>query len=141
MKPFERVTIGPPTAGTIKALREFADSMGIDFEAEIAPRLFRHPGEMFKNDRYQVIRERHGQFWHLSIKPLATVDETRWREFQRIKDELVGSENEGVELYPAAGRLVDTADQYHLWVAADPAFRFPFGFQDRLVLPNQRDSD
>jgi len=29
--------------------------------------------------------------------------------------------------------MVDTANQYHLWVLADPAHRFPFGWVTRLV--------
>jgi hypothetical protein len=38
-----------------------------------------------------------------------------------------------VELFPAESRLVDTANQYHLWVMADAEYRFPFGYQRRLV--------
>ncbi|WP_420795788.1 DUF7694 domain-containing protein [Ktedonobacter racemifer] len=53
--------------------------------------------------------------------------------FVRIKDELVGPECEGVELFPARSREVDTANHYHLWTIDDPAFRFPFGFTRRLV--------
>jgi hypothetical protein len=56
-----------------------------------------------------------------------------WRAMQRIKNEIVGPENEAVELYPAESRLVDTANQYHLWVLVDPRARFPFGFRGRLV--------
>ncbi|GHO61302.1 hypothetical protein KSC_001940 [Ktedonobacter sp. SOSP1-52] len=51
----------------------------------------------------------------------------------RIKDELVGPECEGVELFPARSREVDTSNHYHLWVIDDPTFRFPFGFTRRLV--------
>ncbi len=56
-----------------------------------------------------------------------------WRDFQRIKNELVGPEAEGVELYPAESQLADSANQYHLWVFDGSGFRFPFGFNDRLV--------
>jgi hypothetical protein len=38
-----------------------------------------------------------------------------------------------VELYPAADRLTDAANQYHLWASRDPAFRFPFGFPEGMV--------
>jgi hypothetical protein len=51
-----------------------------------------------------------------------------WRHMQRIKNQLVGPECEGVELYPAESRLIDTANQRFLWVVADPTFRWPFGF-------------
>lgn len=57
-----------------------------------------------------------------------------WRHLQRIKNELVGPEYEGMEMYPAESRLVDTSNQYHLWVVNDPAFRWPWGYGDRLVM-------
>jgi hypothetical protein len=56
-----------------------------------------------------------------------------WRDLQRIKNELVGPECEAVELYPAESRLVDTANQYHLWADADPTYRFGLGFNMRLT--------
>jgi hypothetical protein len=51
----------------------------------------------------------------------------------RIKDELVGPECEGVELFPARSREADAANQFHLWVIAAEQFRFPFGFAERFV--------
>lgn len=71
---------------------------------------------------------------HLSIKRRDKDTCHDWRDFQRIKNELVGPEFEAVELYPAESRLVDTANQYHLWVINDPTFRWPFGFGERLVI-------
>jgi hypothetical protein len=56
-----------------------------------------------------------------------------WRDLQRIKNELVGPEHEAMELYPAESRLVDTANQYHLWVLRDPNQKFPIGWNERLV--------
>lgn len=53
---------------------------------------------------------------HLSIHDRPRSTRHDWRDFQRIKDELVGPEREAVELYPAASRLLDTANEYHLWV-------------------------
>ena len=72
---------------------------------------------------------------HLLIgrRDKAPVGKERFRDFQRIKNELVGPECEAVELYPAESRLVDTANQYHLWCFAEEE-RFPFGYTDRLVL-------
>lgn len=70
---------------------------------------------------------------HLSIKrrdKRALVD---WRHFQWIKNEIIGPENEGIEIYPAESRLVDAANQYHIWVFEDPTFRLPIGFPERLV--------
>jgi len=56
-----------------------------------------------------------------------------WRDFQAIKNQLVGPECEAVQLYPAESRLVDSSNQYWLWCVSDPAYRFPFGFTERLV--------
>lgn len=57
-----------------------------------------------------------------------------WRHMQWMKNQLVGEENEGVELFPAESRLVDGANEFHMWVFEDPAIKFPFGFfEDRLV--------
>ncbi len=56
-----------------------------------------------------------------------------WRHFQEIKNQLVGEECEGVELYPAESRLVDTSNKYHIWCHTDPKFRFPVGFAYRRV--------
>jgi len=56
-----------------------------------------------------------------------------WRELQQIKNAIVGPDREAVEIYPAEARMVDTANQYHLW--ALPAGKtFPFGFNERMVI-------
>ncbi len=90
--------------------------------------------KMYMNDLYRVqVRE---------VAPFVQLDITRrdgevcsnWQDFQKIKNELVGPECEGVELFPAESRLVDTANQYHLWVMPNTRYRFPFGFENRLVL-------
>jgi len=133
MTPFRRAKMARPDEETVDRLRRRALEQGLNFDLDVAPRLFDHPGELFVNDRYEVIRERVGPLWHLSIKPLGRAQRS-WHEYQQIKNELVGAEHEGVELFPAEGRLVDTADQYHLWVVADPAYRFPFGYETSRVV-------
>jgi hypothetical protein len=96
--------------------------------------------QLYKNNQYQVAvyeREAQAQGWpmmiHLSIKRLDKEAVHDWRDLQRIKNELVGPEHEAVELYPAESRLVDSANQYHLFVLADAESRFPFGFTERFV--------
>ncbi|HEY3897541.1 MAG TPA: hypothetical protein VGM54_02955 [Chthoniobacter sp.] len=90
--------------------------------------------KMYLNDLYRVqVRD---------VAPFVQLDITRrdgdicsnWRHFQQIKNELVGPECEAVELFPAESRLVDTANQYHLWVMPNTRYRFPFGYENRLVL-------
>jgi len=70
-----------------------------------------------------------GPFVHLTIRAVDGSARHDWRDFQRIKNELVGEEAEGVELYPSESRVVDTANHYHLWVFRE--HRFPFGMEAR----------
>ena len=70
---------------------------------------------------------------HLSIRHNDRKPIRDWRHFQRIKNELVSAEREALELYPAESRLVDEANQYHLWVLPTGEI-FPLGFNEgRLV--------
>jgi hypothetical protein len=90
---------------------------------------------------YQVALDRkpwHGfgedvQIIHLSIKRIDRDPIHDWRDLQEIKNALVGPENEAIEIYPAESRLVDSANQYHLWVFANPETRIPVGWNERYV--------
>jgi hypothetical protein len=96
------------------------------------------------------------QMVHLSIKRNDRGPVIDWRDKLRIKNELCGPESEAVELYPSMKRLVDGANQFHLWVIGFQAapktkeysedvmerqhgLLFPFGFTERLVM-NQHES-
>lgn len=96
---------------------------------------------IFLNSRYQVnVREfvhpTLGPVCHLSIKTRDRSPRHDWRDFQRIKNELCGEECEGIELYPAESRLVDSSNQYHLWVFATDV-RVPVGFTERFVMEEE----
>ena len=88
--------------------------------------------------QYQVFIYNHAMkssedwpdMWHLSIKRVDRKPINDWRVMQAIKNALVGPEHEGVELYPNENRLVDGANQYHLFVMKDSRLTFPFGFND-----------
>lgn len=54
---------------------------------------------------------------HLSIRREDRKAECDWRIFQRIKNEIAGHDREAVQLFPATKRVLDTSNQYHLWVA------------------------
>lgn len=91
--------------------------------------------EVWINNLYQVnISHPNDEIIHLSIKRRDKKPLHDWRHLQMIKSILVGPENEGVELYPAESRVVDTANQYHLWVFKDPAFRLPLGYHEGRVV-------
>lgn len=88
---------------------------------------------MWVNNRYVVIRKEmdNGYTW-LSIRHVDRKPIRDWRHFQRIKNELCGKEREGFELYPADSRLVDEANQYHLWVLPEGE-QIPIGWNVRYV--------
>jgi hypothetical protein len=92
------------------------------------------------NDQYVVIRrEVSGSspdmdpMIHLSIRTQDRTPARSWRDFQRIKNQLAGPEYEGLEIYPAESRKVDTANQYHLWCFP---FTFGFGLGDQRMVTN-----
>ena len=88
----------------------------------------------YANETYCVQVRAVPPYIHLDITRRDSQPCLNWRDFQQIKNELVGTEFEGVELFPAESRLVDTANQYHLWVRPQAGYRFPFGYKNRLVL-------
>jgi hypothetical protein len=116
------------------------DAIPATTEAEAAKQIIDYAenevtgSQIRKNDVYQVaIRECGPKAMHLSIKRIDRQPIHDWRDMQEIKNQLVGSECEAIELYPAESRRVDTANQYHLWAINDYRFRFPFGFNGRFV--------
>ena len=73
-------------------------------------------GQVWQNSLYTVIvsvNPEHSMA-KLSIRRNDREAVHDWRDLQRIKNELVGPECEGFELYPAESRLVDTANQFWL---------------------------
>jgi hypothetical protein len=76
-------------------------------------------------------REGYHSMIHLSIKRNDKKPIREWRDLLRIKNTLVGEEVEAVELFPAMSRLIDEANQYHLWCI--PNYTFPFGSKEPMV--------
>lgn len=96
---------------------------------------------VFHNNLYSVLvgeslwqEEVKQNVIHLSIKRHDKKPIRDWRHLQRIKNELIGPENEGLELFPAESRLMDTANQFHLWILADPRMQIPFGYKDKRIV-------
>lgn len=90
--------------------------------------------EVWMNNRYFVMVRNSpsgGVTW-LSIRRADRQAIHDWRDLQRIKNELCGREREAIEIYPAESRLVDTSNQYHLWVLPR-GMRVPFGYDEREV--------
>jgi hypothetical protein len=54
-----------------------------------------------------------------------------WRDVQKMKNELFGSETTAIQIFPPESKLVDTANQYYFYVFME--YKFPFGFRNRAV--------
>lgn len=95
------------------------------------------PHVVMRNSIYQVSiwyarHEAYGEYAHLSIKTHDRQARHDWRELQRIKNELFHEEAWAIEMYPPESVVVDTSNQYHLYVFN--SYRFDgLGFTERLV--------
>jgi hypothetical protein len=100
---------------------------------------------VFKNNLYTVLvrrmepRSGFPPMVHLSFRRNDRKTCVDWRHKQYIKNEICGEECEAVEVFPAESRLVDTSNQYHLWVFED-GYQLPFGFGERLVCNSEESS-
>lgn len=117
-------------------------SEGVSFEKAksiIEDEIKKNSENIYINDVYTVIirnaevsKDFPEMLW-LSIKRNDKEPIHDWRDLQEIKNKLIGTENEAVEIYPAESRLVDSANQYHLWAFKDPSIKFPFGFKEKVI--------
>jgi len=89
---------------------------------------------VYQNDVYLVEARHKTPLIQLSIRRLDKKTCNEWSDFQQIKNELVGPENEAIQIFPSESRLVDTGNEYHMWVYSDPNARMQLGFKDRFVL-------
>jgi hypothetical protein len=93
------------------------------------------PLRVVLNSMYQVIVYDCGnKLIKLSIRRLDRRPIRNWRHLQRIKNELVGPENEAFELFPMESRLTDSANQFFLYCFVEPGLKIPVGWRERLVV-------
>lgn len=112
-------------------LRQFANI------PEHLKEVWRHTGdefhELWRSREYEVFvrylepNDGRGGPLHLSVKRLDREPVYDWRHKQSIKNEIAGPDREAVEIFPDERRLVDGANQTHLYVLPRGA-RVPFGF-------------
>lgn len=83
-------------------------------------------GEFYQSDEHLVIKRMANvgqiEFWHLSLRRKDN-GKVGWLEKQKIKNEIIGEQHEGFELYPPESEKIDTCNQYHIWVWANPDAR------------------
>ena len=138
LAPFHVATLPPETLD----VQSFAARHGLSEEVAASQTDRLRAQSIYMNDLYQVnvevvrtpFGEEAGDMFWLSIKRRDRTMVHDWRELQQIKNMIVGDDHEGFEVYPAESRLVDTANQYHLWIFMDPAVRLPVGYRHREVL-------
>jgi hypothetical protein len=152
LKKAKRNYHGMSVKDRIKKVQRQSSELGLHLDWEQAKELYNHStlGDIYLNDIYQVILlegkdcddmvlrdELKGRCSYLSIKRIDKQSIHDWRDLQEIKNQLCGDEREALEIYPAESRLVDTANQYHLFVMPE-GDSVPFGFEDRFVDRTER---
>jgi hypothetical protein len=111
--------------------------------------------KIFLNSRYQVAvyppasAKASAEGWprvvHLCFKHVHNIAITDFRDFQRIKNELVDPAAFAFQIYPDEAHLVDGANQYHLWALVPDGYPdvevpaedwpcLPYGFFDGRVV-------
>ena len=150
MQPFHYVgKLGMKTKKEIQGWRQKLSDAGVDVTyAQLKQVLeVEAEAEVYVNDTYTVTKADAAQaqmvyagkdtgwpaMWYLSIKRNDKEVIWDWRELQEIKNVTCGESNEGMQLFPAESRLVDTANQYHLFVIKQPGLFIPVGFPAREV--------
>ena len=109
--------------------------------------------EIYVNDIYQVavyrnedadelihIPEFKGRCTWLSIKRKDKRPVNNWQDMQTIKNRLVGTNCDAMQLYPAEKRMVNTSNQYHLIVFPEGEV-IPFGWMERVVNTNNKKAE
>jgi hypothetical protein len=131
----------------MKAMRKKFSAAGHDvkfseikksFEADVG-------AEIYVNDVYHAIKkDAHAAqmvlndsappAWYLSIRRHDREPICSWRDLQEIKNQIVGPDNDAFMLYPSEQRVVDTANQYHLFVLKEVGVLIPYGFNSGRVV-------
>jgi len=76
----------------------------------------------------------NGPYAILGITHVSETARHDWRDLQRVKNDLVGEEWEGVELYPSESRLVDPSNRFYLWCCPPGVFTWGLPTAGRRVL-------
>ncbi len=88
-----------------------------EFEEIVLDGITRKGERVWLNSRYQVrVVEFQNGITYLSLKRVKKEHIHDWREILRVKNEMCGPNREALELYPGMFRVVDTSNQYHLFV-------------------------
>lgn len=139
-RPLQRATtLGEQPKAVIETAQKYFNCGPEEALAKLLEWHEKHRSEYWINDLYQVEKSYYDHdIVQLCIRRRDGAPVFKdWRHFQRIKNQLVGEECEGMELYPAESRLQDTSNKYHIWCVTDPEFRFPVGFWERETVDQE----
>lgn len=71
----------------------------------------------WRNNRFAVLAMDAGDYVHVLIRPFAgATGEPRWRDKQRLKNELFGDNVIAIEIMPRQCDVVATSDVWHMWL-------------------------
>lgn len=142
---FEKGTFNPFNLSLEERIKELKSlmkrDMGINLPYDLAKKniLEQDMHSVYLNDTYQVIVYENDEdifdddlkkdMIYLSIKRLDKKSIRSWEDLYEIKNALVpdGKQRWAVELFPPSHHLVNTSNQYHLWVYPKGYYP-PFGF-------------
>ena len=89
----------------------------------------KHPAYSPENTREDVMEQMGLNGWpkvvELSLKLNTREPWNDWRDFYRIKSELCGTACWAMQMYPSQAELLDTANQYHMYVLDPSCSTFP----------------
>jgi len=134
MTPFRQLTAGRMT---LEQLQVIAARYGISNEDAAAHYSTTEDDRAFMNCTYLVVvRPAPGYMNHQNFAGLLWLSIRRrdgkpirsWPDLQEIKNTFLGEQGEAIEVFPSESRRVDSANQYHLFGAAN--MRAPFGFPE-----------
>lgn len=92
-------------------------TMQMNVHPGAAPGAYPPDRERWENDEYSVwLNRKYPLGCHLAIRRKDLQPAHDWRDLQAIKTALVGAEYEALELYPAESRVMDVANEAHLYV-------------------------
>lgn len=122
---------------------DFVEALPIEAETVEEGREILEGSYVFMNNVYQVIRNQPNPDKRLTELTIRCHDETArhdWREFQLLKNAIVGPEWVAIEIYPAEESLVDEDNQFFLW--CDDQSQLRVGFRGiRLVSGCEREPE
>lgn len=97
-----------------------------------------------KKENVEALMTKHAEqhrtrenMMHLSIHRHDRRRLRDWRHLQQMKNEIAGEDRWAVEVFPTESKLVDTSNEYHLWVLPEGE-PLPWAFQQGVVTNDEQ---